>query len=352
MLKNLYVKALPFQVIDFPEGVILKRGFEKIVVNGSGALQKVLIILSFTSGRTASLEEICNQFAVPDRDGVEALIKDLLERSFLIHADQNLVGSNGNQFDIFLEQFKLSQKNLVEKLSALKIFIVGYNSLSLTILNCLNDLGVDCISIVDEPTLRNYKYFDADGNVIKPLNDESNKQIISLDEFVSKNKENSTEFLISCSEFGGQALLLKWNTYCVENHIDFMPVYLQDMIGYTSLMIPGETACLQCLRTRQNSHLRDLDIRDLIETNATNAQSVTAIHPAAMSILANTAFFEITHYYGRMPFPRPGKLIRTDVIASETEGKKILKVPRCKTCSSINRKAEVQINLMHPMPDK
>ena len=157
--------------------------------------------------------------------------------------------------------------------------------------------------------------------------------------------------MIATSDFGGQALLLKWNQFCIENKISLFPVYLQDMIGYAGpLIIPGETACLHCLRQRQNSNLQEVDLRNVIEKNATDGQSVAAIHPSVIGILAHTTVFELTHFFGELPFPRPGRLIRVDLMAGITQSQLVLKIPRCAVCSTLNTTADVQLKKMTPMP--
>ena len=316
---DLLVKALPFQVLEYEEGVLLKRGLSQILVSGNGALERVLIILTSTSGKVSSIKDICDQFAALDRPGVEALIVDLLDKKFLVSASDTTYDSSGDQFDVFLGQFKRSQKNIIIKLSALRIIFVGINSLNYSIFSSLKNLGVDHMTFLDDPLLRNQRFINSKGILQSEISHIIQDNIINADELEERVNDNPPSCLIASSDFGGQALLLKWNQFCIQHNIDFLPVYLQDMVGYVGpLIVPGETACLQCIRTRQNAHLRDLDIRKLVELNASQGQSIAAIHPAAIGMLANTAFFELSHFYGDLPFPRPGRLIRIDLMGGET----------------------------------
>jgi thiazole/oxazole-forming peptide maturase SagC family component len=344
------IKAFPFQVIDYPEGVILKRGLDQIVISGEGALEKVLLLLTHTSGKTASIEEICNSFAVPDRPGVTQLIQELLKKGFLSPAEHSSDSLSKSQSDIFYEHYGVQQSHIIENLSQLSILLIGINSLSQSIYTNLVKQGVNNVSLLDDPILRNKHYIDSEGKLNEEISPSLSSQIIDKNSFQEHLASKPPRCIIACSDFGGQALLLNWNRFCIQNRIDFLPVYLQDMIGYLGpLIIPGETACLNCVRQRQNSHLRDLEIRNLIEINAAKGQSIAAIHPSAIGVLAHTAVFELMHYYGKMPAPRPGRLIRVNLTQGITESKRVLKIPRCPVCSKLTETGEIQTDRLNPL---
>lgn len=342
--------AFPFQVIDYPGGVLLRRGHHQIIVAGTGALEKVLMILSATSGTASTQQEIIELFAVPDRQGMEALITELRAKQFLVPEGLRPIGAREDQFDVFLGQVGAQKQKVIGKLSELRIILGGVNALSHAIFSSLSKMGVENITIFDDPILRGQNYFDQQGDLVDQFHAELKAIILDRPAFRKYFDRDVNGCLVACSDFGGQALLLKWNEFCLHNNIHFLPVYLQDMVGYLGpLVVPGETACLACLRQRQNSHLQDLQLRALVETNATQGQSIVGIHPAAIGTLAQTAVFELTHFFGEMPFPRPGRLIRIDLMAGSTQSKPVLKVPRCPACSKLNRSSEVKISKMNPL---
>ena len=80
-------------------------------------------------------------------------------------------------------------------------------------------------------------------------------------------------------------------------------------------------------------------------------QSIAAIHPSMIPILAETAVFELCHFYGALSKPRPGRLIVVDLPRGVTESKYVLKIPRCPVCSPMVAASSVQIRKLTPLPE-
>ena len=54
------------------------------------------------------------------------------------------------------------------------------------------------------------------------------------------------------------------------------------------------------------------------------------------SIIGNIAAFELIKYYSEaLPFIKVGSLIEVNLLATELKTRKVLKIPRCPTCSSL-----------------
>ena len=149
--------------------------------------------------------------------------------------------------------------------------------------------------------------------------------------------------LIASSDFGGWETLYEWNRFCVQYHKHFLPVVLQDLVGYVGpLVIPGETACLECVRMRRNSHAEDHEVRGLIEESAFEGQGAIGFHPSMASILGDIAALELTKFYSEaLPRPKVGTLIEVNLLETGLTSRKVLKVPRCPVCSPLLARSSV-----------
>ena len=145
--------------------------------------------------------------------------------------------------------------------------------------------------------------------------------------------------MIATSDIGSPYYLLALNKYCVENNIDFLPVYQQDTRGYVGpLVIPGETACFSCLRKRQMEFTSDA-VRD----DAEDGYETEAAHPSMLGVLSEIALFELHRYYDGVEPLTPGHLIEIDLASGSTRKRKVLKMPRCSVCSPMNSSSAVDI---------
>src|SRR4029077_6600279 len=136
--------------------------------------------------------------------------------------------------------------------------------------------------------------------------------------------------IVATSDFGGQQVLLPWNAFCVERGVHFLPVTLQDIVGYIGpLVIPEETACLACLRAGQNGNVIQADEKRIAETDAREGQHVIAAHPAMLSTLADIAAFELHRFYAGLPLWKAGRLIEVNLVATSMTSRKVFKAPRC-----------------------
>jgi thiazole/oxazole-forming peptide maturase SagC family component len=110
------------------------------------------------------------------------------------------------------------------------------------------------------------------------------------------------------------------------------------LIGYIGpLVIPSETACLECLKARQNSHLQDHVSRHAVEAVAFESQGYLGFHPSMAHILGDIAAFEVFKFCsGSLPSVNVGTLIEVNLLATRITTRRVLKVPRCPACSPLN----------------
>ena len=132
-------------------------------------------------------------------------------------------------------------------------------------------------------------------------------------------------------------MLQEINQLCVENRIDLLPVCLTDMIAYIGpLVIPKESACVECCINRVNSNQTNYEIFNDIDNCRAQGQLTASIHPSMVNSISELALLEFTTYYTRMVIRAPDLMTQVDFLSSRMEQSKILKVPRCHVCSNIN----------------
>lgn len=339
-------KALPVQVIETDDGIVLKRGCTQVRMRGKGLRRALRVVLSVTAKGPATHQEICAAFAPHDRPAAAHLIDQLIASRLLVPEDTITVSDSGceTSFDVFCWQYGDTASTLIEQLNRHRLAIIGVNSISNRLVESLYTIGVENVEIIDDPLLRNLRLFDEVGR-LRTDRWPSTIKLLDYDEWINARKLTA-HCIIATSDFGGLRTMREWNRVSVDAGCRFFPVLLQDMIGYIGpLVVPGETACVECLYSRQNSHIdkeeraqRDAEKGD----EAFLGQFAVAFHPAMASILADLAAVELTKLYSdRLPKPKIGTLIEVDMLSTKLSARKVLKIPHCSVCSASNRISSV-----------
>jgi bacteriocin biosynthesis cyclodehydratase domain-containing protein len=344
------LRSLPFLVVEIESGVVLKRGTTELRVEGHSALETVLLILTATASTPRTIDQILEQFPAIDRPQVALLLEEMSSKRLLVAADADEVSQESTEpnEDVFYWTAGKQRNDVIEALSRLNIALVGINKITQCIARSLHSMGIQHVTLVDDPALRNLEFFDESGEPLQMGPDGHHKIMTPLD---FEQDVMDCGLLIATSDFGSSSFLLPWNEFCIKRGIHFMPAVLKDMIGLSGpLVIPGNTACLQCVRMRQNAHLQDAWLFRGLEEHMERGQSIAAIHPSMLTILAETTVYELCHHYGGLPELRPGRLIVINLPGGVTEHKHVLKVPRCPVCSSLLPKSPIQIRKLTPLP--
>ena len=140
--------------------------------------------------------------------------------------------------------------------------------------------------------------------------------------------------LVATSDFGGSHLMRQWNSFCVEQGVHFLPVVLDRFIGTLGpLVIPGETACYECFRLRENANMDAPEIDRAPEVGAPDRQAITGFHPAMASVLGEVAALELCKFYGGgVPF-RANRVIEINLLHPSMTPRRLFRLPRCPVCS-------------------
>ena len=329
------LRALPVQVTDLPRGgAVIKRGRVEIRLHGDQAGDAVRAVLE-AARQGASLEEIVARFAPPDHPSVEALVQHLMARRILVLESDLAPGAaeGESQLDVFYWHFGEPAHEIAQRFTRTRFRILGVNAISRRLAVSLRAAGAEDVEVLDHPWLRNPELFDDDGGLAagawpggletpSPVGDRGDLDPGSLD------------CLVATSDLGDTRPLREWNELCLLHNIPFLPVLLQDLVGYVGpLVVPGETACYECLRSRQNSHLPDPVAHRAAEDAP--GRPVAGFHRFIASILGDVAAVELTKFFGLRPLSRIGTLLEVNLLGGEMTPRRVLKLPRCPVCSTL-----------------
>jgi molybdopterin-synthase adenylyltransferase len=350
------LRALRTQLVEREDGVILKRGRVEMKISGQGAAEVVQTVL-LTAADGATVEDICDQFAGPARPAVERLVRELEARRLLVATDGLPREINGTaeaetSLEIFLWHFGEPVGQALVRLNQRRLTIVGVNSISRQLAVALSGGGVHNFEIVDYPLLANLRLFDDRGQVDAAQWPRMLPAPTSFDQWRAGIQHDLPNCLIATTDCGALHLFRRWNELCMRNKWHFLPVAWQDLVGYVGpLVVPGETACYECLRARQNSHLSGDGAARAAEERAFEAQAVTGFHPSMASILGDIAALELARFYAGWPGPRiVGNLIEVNLLGCEMTPRRVLRVPRCTVCSNLLRHGAVTVDREMRMP--
>ncbi len=332
-------------MIDVPSGVLLKRGTTELLVSGEGSRELLLSILVAAGDQGIDLEELRKRFAPSDEpNSVGALLEELRGRRILVDASAaQLAGSLvETPLDVLAWDAGGSASALRAALAETSVHVIGVNAISRRLVDALGRDGFTVCS-VDHPELRNVRLFDL-GGTLKPESWGSTAPE-SYDTWSATLDARTVSCLAVCSDFGGLQLLSAWNEIAYENGWTFLPVVLQDLIGFVGpLVVPGETACFECFLARRDSSATPSPHARAAEAHAFAGQSISAYHPSMASVLGDVAALELTKFFGSLwPSELVNRAIEVNLLAAKMESRRVLKIPRCRVCSPLNEREPLAV---------
>lgn len=348
-IKPAALRAVPVQVVDHPEGVVLKRGCTEFKVMGKEARSVVNAILAAFTSEARTIEEGCGLFPADCRAAVEQLVKKFVERRILIGASETPAapGALESHLDIFYWDLGTDRASVGVRLNEKRLAIIGVNYISQRLVRALGASEVREIAIVDFPVLRNQRLW-ADAESPCPVEEFAARGgVLSYEQWAAGLEENGLpDVVIATSDTGGAHDLRQWNEFAVANRLMFFPVVLRDMQGEIGpFVVPGETPCYECLRARQNANLTNPIDERHTEYQAAQLQATCGFHPSMASVLADLAAMEVIKFLGgRLLSWRVGHLIDVNLIVPELKVRKVLRVPTCTVCGSRHSSPSVSLD--------
>ena len=239
-------------------------------------------------------------------------------------------------------RWRVGQPNATTRhLDGRTVVIVGVNAISSRLVTTLVSFGWKNCHVLDEAKLRDPRFMDGNGKLLAGAWPAELHSVESPQDWRDGIAPDSVDCMVACSDCGEIDALREWNRFCVEHKIRFFPLVLQNLIGHVGpFVLPGETACYECLYARQNSHLEDPGPQRTALALVTRGQSSTGFHVATGSLVGTIAACELIKFYSdAQPESNIGKLILVSLFDTRLEARKVLKVPRCSVCSPLHTRS-------------
>ena len=331
-------RSLPARVVQFDDGAILKRGAMETRIRGERALEVLQYVLE-TTREGVDLDDVRARFAEIDRPGLDELLRHLMDRRVIVEVreEEAVEPTVETPESIFYWDFNQEALEARDRLRDVRLAIAGVNEVSLELERSLRRSGYENIRIIDALVFRNSRLFTSNGRLKDGFSTETTP--LSIDEWGDSVKAEGVDCVVATSDHGGAHWMRKWNELCVRSKTPFFPVCLQDMVGYIGpLVIPGETACAECLRARQNSNLESPAEDRALEPSAFQGQEVVSFHPCMPAAVAHIAAMELIKFHGKgLPNTRVGTLIEFNLLGPHVNSRKVLRIPNCTVCGQLNR---------------
>jgi molybdopterin-synthase adenylyltransferase len=337
-------RALPVQLIEIPGGVILKRGCTEIHFSGVRSNAIVRQLLHLLRGKGATQEEILSHFQEEKIFGVEQLFNHLVRKQIVI-SDRGCSPSTPcvteSALDIFYWHFGTDSTEIKNRVNERCIGIFGKNLIAHQLADSLKQVGISNFEIIDHPLLRNKDFVNKGQPSVSDSGWSSLAPIRNYEDSLHDTFHHHYHCVVVTSDFGVQKPLVEWNARCVAHNTLFFPIFIQNLVGFAGpLVIPRQTPCFACLRTRQDSNMENPSLMRTAEGVAWEGQSIVGFHPSMPRMLGEIAAFELTKFFGVvLPKRNIGKIIELNLVATTMMSRTILKVPRCPVCSPLLTRA-------------
>ena len=339
------LRSLPAQLIPVSGGVVLRRGTVLVEIAGDRAHEVLECLLAATAGEEgATVQEICARFAAPDRPAVESLLTELRGRRLLVPAGDSPTAApqpppprrdgTAERLDVHFWHLGQRATEVASALDGRRIAVVGVNAVSHTLVAALAAVGATKVEVVDHPPLRN-----------TGLADEPAAPLLGP-QWLEDADRADLHCTVATSDFGYTEALRLWNRFCVERGIPFLPVVLDNLVGTVGpVVVPGETPCYECLRSRQFSHLAEPAVHRRAEAAVAEGSHVSALHPSSAAVLGELAAVELTKWFGgaRLPVRQSGRVVEVNVSEPSVVSRRVLKVPRCPVCGPATRHSPASV---------
>jgi bacteriocin biosynthesis cyclodehydratase domain-containing protein len=353
VLSDIPLRLLPIQVTELHDGVALRRGSTLIHITGEGLPAVFELLLESSNDEPMTVERSLELFPVASQEAVARLMLMLLEHRILVPAESTASPEDHSaQKEAFYWNFGKSGTEVASQVNAKRILIIGVNTISWCIAEALADAGYDQGTVLDCPTLRNQLALESGELSTEVKWPGCREPTIPYSRWEKSRNDLQADCIIATSDCSGPHFLRQWNQFCSDHKLPFFGVVLHDLVGYLGPFVtPGVTACYECLRARQNSHLTDPRLHRRVEYGADQHPRIVGLIPALSRIVGNFAALEVLQFLGAIPGFSPGYLTQIELLAPAVLRKRVLKIWNCSVCSPLNDKGVSSHELMN-FPDE
>jgi bacteriocin biosynthesis cyclodehydratase domain-containing protein len=311
--------------------VVLKCGVSELLVSGDDAEAVVRPLLDgFEEG--LDVADVVMSLPVERQQAAVQVLKALVARQMLPGGSPP---AGATPQDSFYANFGLAAEQVAELLSAAHVVVHGTGLVTRSLVDGLAGVGVQRITVIDVPALRN----DAGGTQIV-----SSIGATQIDVLGERDEDAApADIIVATSDLGQEEALLAVAQQALKLDARFLPAWLSDMTGYVGpLTHPFETACLRCYQLRVDSNDPHRGPRRALRRHVAEQASVGAagglLTPMA-SVVAQIAVMEVVKELGGFaPVDAVGRSIEINLVSFRSSVRRILKLPRCVDCGEPSRR--------------
>lgn len=299
------LKLLPISITEGELGVYISKGYSLCKV-GNLKTRDLLdeVLKHFDSNTGASIEDVLSHFEEDAKIQVKTLIELLINKRFLCGTD--IIAKDLSYGDNFTWQFGV-QNSKIQSLDEQHFTI--------------------CASREEPMTERLIQQL---------LNNGFQKQKIQVCYGEDISNTESPGILIALSSIGDFDFLINTNSQAIQNGLWFLPIFIDRNFGGIGPLVTSEyDPCFECFKGRINSCLANF--KEVSDHRRYWDGKHGICNTAMLEQLSSIAAFEIYKYLLAISNNLIGKFIELDFLNAQVKPHKFLKVPRCPSCSSVNK---------------
>ncbi len=321
------LRAPPVEQIVGADALTLKRGCTTVRIDGEHAPEIVGAILELAGDADRTEDELVACFPPEAQESIRSLVGELRARRLLLPADTVDDAVTESPLDVFYWHFGLPDERSPSPPQDELVAVVGRNRTATRLGALLDEAGFGQIAVVADPDLDDDV---ADGPLV-----ERGPALDALDDRLQAATGRPPGIVAAVSE-RGFGPLRGWNTLLLERELPFLPVVIDDLVAYVGpLVVPHQTACFECFLRRRYSNLDEAEAREAVELRRRGSR-IVGLHPAISAVAAGAAALELSKFFIPWPSARQaGYLLTFNLLASRAGRHRVLKVPRCPACSSL-----------------
>jgi bacteriocin biosynthesis cyclodehydratase domain-containing protein len=340
------------EIISVPGGAVLKRGVLEFSVNGDNVTD-LLNALAHISKQPLDFNTLITyltgRFSEIDIRLLRRFLSDLEQIGLLEVTESNQTIDNIDETpsSVLLWNYGITSRVAADFTSRSAITIVGLNTISLSFIEGMYDSGFRKFSLLDEPALR---------DALKPHHkarlEQFQNQVTILDS-LSADELTESNILVIASTGSALSQLRTWNEKAFQLNVKFFPLWICDDTGFVGpLVIPGTSACFECFRARENSHLAAAATHRVVHDNLVTGSAGISYLPAIPDLLGKVGAFQLVKEFLQIRVGHSvNHVIRMDFMKFDISRSRLFKVPRCRICSSQGDRSPIDIDAIETNAD-
>ena len=307
----------------------LRERFLLVGDDVSNLVTDIIDYFKIPSSVDAVVAALSNKYSV---EVLEEMLKLLIDKYILVEYRESaaLEEYSENLLDkaIFYTLGGMNIKSVISRLSSLRVGIIGTNQLATHFLSSLTESKLMfsfCVGITDSN----------ESNITHK--DVMISEYYLMHDFTDLNKLiMESDFIIASSNYYDHQLFSKINEICYDSNKKWMRVVVDGHKAEIGpIMIPFETCCYACLRTR---YLRNTNYEEYMFDNIYEVRSkqrmimkYNSFH-VLNAIVANISCMEMIKYYTNIRCSILGQILSIDCIDLRMQTDLVYRVYTCKVC--------------------